>query len=470
MFESGALPFSQVPGVAFPALPPPRAAWAMALQFQLEQSRWWPRERLEAVQLQQAALLLEHARTHCVYYRQALRTVAPSGTTLDWARWRDIPLLTRDLLRTRLDEIRSDAPPPDHGPVGTINTSGSTGSPVVVARTRLNHLLWQAATLRDHLWHRRDLTGKLVAIRYLPADAATPDHNGLRLREAPGWGAATNELLPTGPSVTLDIQTDVPLQWEFLRRACPQYLLTYPSNLRALLQEARRRGERLDGLKEVLTVSEAIADGLREEVAGLLGVRLVDTYSTKEAGYIALQHPQLDHYLVQGEFCIVEVLHEDGSACQPGETGRVVLTDLHSFACPLIRYDVGDFAEVAPPSPCGSGLPALRRILGRVRNMLVHPDGRRLWPMFPDRKLRAAAPLRQYQFVQKAPDRIEANVVLEQPMTPGQAAALHAVIAESLGPAFHIEVRAVEHLGRTAAGKYEDFRCEIADPLQQANR
>jgi phenylacetate-CoA ligase len=159
----------------------------------------------------------------------------------------------------------------------------------------------------------------------------------------------------------------------------------------------------------------------------------------------------------------VEVLREDGNPCAPGEVGKVVLTDLHSFALPLIRYDVGDFAEVAPASPCGRGLPAIRRVLGRVRNMLVHADGRKVWPLFPDRRFSEIAPVRQYQIVQKSLDHIEARMVLEQPLTTAQGAALRDAIGTALGREFRIDVIEVEGIPRTAAGKFEDFRSEVAD-------
>jgi phenylacetate-CoA ligase len=463
MFDYGPLPFSEMPGVVFPALPPPRAAWAMALQVQLAQSEWWPRERLEAVQLQQAALLLEHARLHCPWYHELLPHAETSASSLTWQDWRQIPLLTRDTLRSQLTALSSTAPPKEHGKVGMISTSGSTGSPVLVPRTELNQMMWKAANLRDHLWHRRDLATTLVSIRYLSAASGAAEVNGVRLKERAGWGVATDEILATGRSIGVDICTDVARQWAFLREVRPEYLLTYPSNLRALVQEARRRGEQLPGLREARTVSEALPDDLREEVRQILGVRLVDAYSTKELGYVALQHPELDHYLVQAEFCIVEVLREDGNPCAPGEVGKVVLTDLHSFALPLIRYDVGDFAEVAPASPCGRGLPAIRRVLGRVRNMLVHADGRKVWPLFPDRRFSEIAPVRQYQIVQKSLDHIEARVVLEQPLTTEQGAALRDAIGTALGREFRIDVIEVEGIPRTAPGKFEDFRSEVAD-------
>jgi phenylacetate-CoA ligase len=55
-----------------------------------------------------------------------------------------------------------------------------------------------------------------------------------------------------------------------------------------------------------------------------------------------------------------------------------VVTPLHNFAMPLIRYAIGDYAEAGPPCACGRGLPVLARILGRARNLLTLPHGERI--------------------------------------------------------------------------------------------
>src|SRR5262249_57510260 len=103
---------------------------------------------------------------------------------------------------------------------------------------------------------------------------------------------------------------------------------------------------------------------------------------------------------VQSENLLLEVLDERGRPCGPGETGRVVVTTLHNFAMPLIRYAIGDYATVGPPCPCGRGLPVLTRIMGRARNMLTLPDGKQIWPYFAGENLSGLAPTRQYQLVQ----------------------------------------------------------------------
>jgi phenylacetate-CoA ligase len=89
-------------------------------------------------------------------------------------------------------------------------------------------------------------------------------------------------------------------------------------------------------------------------------------YSSDEAGYIALQCPEGEHYHVQSESLLLEVLDAAGSACMPGQVGRVIVTTLNNFAMPLVRYDTGGDAEVGPPCACGRGLPVLRSLVERA--------------------------------------------------------------------------------------------------------
>ena len=113
---------------------------------------------------------------------------------------------------------------------------------------------------------------------------------------------------------------------------------------------------------------------------------------------------------------LVEVIDAAGQPCAPGQVGRVVVTPLFNYAMPLLRYELGDYAEVGPPCPCGRGLPVLTRILGRERNaLLVAPTGERYWPAFGSRKFTEIAPIVQHQFVQKDAEWIEARLVTERP-------------------------------------------------------
>jgi phenylacetate-CoA ligase len=329
------------------------------------------------------------------------------------------------------------------------STSGSTGAPVRVLKTGLTDLMWRAVTLRDHVWHRRDLSAKLAAIRQ-----GAPDQTG------DNWGAATWGI-NTGPVAMLSMGRSADAQLDWLRAQRPQYLLTYPSNAAEIARRSMERREPLESLLEVRTLGELLAPETRELLGRAGDVPVIDMYSADEVGYIGLQCPANAYYHVQGESILVEVLDEHGAPCGPGETGRVVLTSLHNFATPLIRYEIGDYAELGPQCSCGRGLPVLRRVLGRVRNMLVTASGERYWPTFGLRSLSEAAPVRQAQFVQKSHSLVEARLVLEAPLTAEQSARVRERVLERLPAGFELRVLSVDSIERGAGGKFEDFLSEI---------
>jgi phenylacetate-CoA ligase len=143
------------------------------------------------------------------------------------------------------------------------------------------------------------------------------------------------------------------------------------------------------------------------------------------------------------------------------------VTPLHNLAMPLIRYDIGDAAEVGAPCPCGRGLPVIARILGRRQNMLRLPGGGRRWPLLSSGDLGAlvaAVPgLRQYRIVQVSLDALRVEIVAPGGVTEAEAAAAASWARRKFGEGFAVTVRPLEDLPRSAAGKTEDFVCEVPE-------
>jgi len=220
---------------------------------------------------------------------------------------------------------------------------------------------------------------------------------------------------------------------------------------------------RLPGLRQIRTMAEIVSPALRGDCREALGVEICDMYSSQECGYFALQCPGHDHYLVQAESVLLEVIDAEGQPCRSGETGRVVVTPLVNFAMPLLRYEIGDLATVGGASACGRGLPVLERILGRVRNMLVLPDGGKIWPAFGTKALMKVAPVRQYQFVQQDRTTVEARLVLWRPAMPAEEQALTAHILDNMPEGMQVVLTYVDDIPRSAGGKYEDFVCNVRD-------
>lgn len=451
---------SLLPGVAWPAMPGQQGVLLATLLAQFEQSQWWSREAVESAQLRQLRLLLDHARRHSPFHAARI-PVADSATTLVECL-AAIPVMRRADLQVRRADVDCSWLPPEHGEVSVCHSTGSTGEPVSLRRSGLNILIWMAMTLREHLWQGRDISLPLAIIR---AQFATDDdaRRGVSLQD---WGPPFNHLFVSGPSHGLNLQTDVVRQAEWLREIMPAYLLTYPSNLSALLDLAELDPERRAGLGrlvQVRTLGETLPDALRERCRSLLGIDIADAYSSQEVGVIAIECPQGGGYHVMAEGLVLELLRDDGSPCGEGEMGRVVVTDLHNFATPLIRYDLGDLAEAAGPCACGRGLPKLRRIMGRMRNLLQLPDGRRFWPLVGAFDYRQIAPVRQYQIVQHSLERVTLRLAVERPLSAAEEAGLTEKLVEFLGHRFTVDFDyCTPAIPRGPGGKFEDFVCEIA--------
>jgi phenylacetate-CoA ligase len=447
---------SAIKGIVFPPLPMARGASLLAVLGQLEQSQWWPTEQLEQKQREQLLLLLNHAVQTVPYYRQRLGSAGfQSVQSWDDGWWLDVPILRRQDVQEEREQLKSWSLPPDHGSTHLIQSSGSTGRPVQVLGTGVTRFYWDLITLREHQWHRRDFTRKLMAIR--------PDRldQGQERFSCESWGPPVDLVYHTGPSLIINSRVDVRQQIAWLQQSRPAYLLSLPTNLRELARLCDSEGLALTGLEQVRSYGETVTRELRDSIGAVWDVGLIDMYSSQEVGYMALQCPNYEHYHVQSETVLLEVLDENGRRCGPGEVGRVVVTVLHNFAMPLIRYEVGDFAEVGEACPCGRGLPVLRRIVGRSRNMIRTPDGRRYWPSFPAEKWLAMAPIRQIQLHQVALDTIELHVVIEGVLTQAQRDALTKSLRETLNYPFTVIFRPVNEIPAKPNGKYEDFICEL---------
>lgn len=446
---------SSLGGMAWPALPTGGAANLLALLYQLDRTQWWTPEQLRESQFRQLALLLKHACESVPFYRDRLGADFRAGAMVREEEFAALPSLSRAEVLAHGDALHGRAVPPSHGNVHRGQTSGSTGTPVSFLATDLTRLFWEAFNIRDHLWHRRDLGLKLATVR---PDRGSRDPGGISLAS---WSPAIAMTFENGPSAILHSTHTLDRQIEWLVAQDPHYVLTLASNLLELAREMARRNVRLPRLREARTFGDALRSEARAECAALLGVPVADMYTAQEAGYLALQCPERDHYHMQCENAIIEIVDEQGRPCAAGQVGKLLVTTLHNFAMPLIRYEIGDYAEAGAPCPCGRGLPVIRRVLGRERNLAVTPDGRKFYPSFAAEVWSQIAPIRQIQLAQKTPRRIEVRVAVARELSADEERELGAALRRALGHPYEFTFVRMEHIPRAASGKYEDFLCEI---------
>jgi phenylacetate-CoA ligase len=445
---------SGIKGIAWPPLTGSATPALPALVQQLETTQWLTAGEIAAAQFRQLREVAAHAEKYSPHFRTKLQAAGIQAQHLaDAEGLHSLPPLSRRELQSCGEDLFCRQLPQAHAPVTETRSSGSTGLTVVVRRTAINQLFWLAHTLREHLWHRRDFSGKLAVIRPDPA---------MRTLDLPNWGPPVSLLFDSGSSHAIPLATDVAQQADWLVKTDPDYLLTFPTNLSELAYQFEQHDLRLNRLRQIRSIGEMLTDDIRATARRVFHTEIADTYSSQEVGIVAVQCPHSGLYHVMAESLLLELLDDNGKPCAPGEIGRIVISDLHNFATPLIRYDIGDYAEAGPVCSCGRGLPTLKRIMGRQRNMLRLPDGRRYWPLTGSYRYREIAPIRQFQLIQRSLELVEVRLVSDAPVTPAQELQLTTIIHEWMGYPFCLKfVYFDSEIPRGSGGKFEEFISEV---------
>lgn len=448
----------QVTGSIFPKVISGPAATYLAMQYQLNHSQCWSHEKMREHQFRQITQLVQHAYKHVPLYREKFKHLGMHlNGKIDEYVFSHLPILKRAELQDNPENIKSQYIPPEHGKTGNASTSGSTGQPVKILTTDLSTLMWRAFTFREHFWFNRDFSKQLAAIRYAPHGTAEIKDN-ITSKE---WGPATNISFNTGPSSFLNSNVDIKDQAQWLIAQKPEYLMSHPSNIQALAEYFIEHNLHVPNLVEIRSHGEPVTEKLRHLCQQAWKCKLADIYSTVEVGYIALQCPRHDHYHIQSEGIYVEILDDNNQPCKPGEIGRVVVTPLHNFGSPLIRYEVGDYAEAGEQCDCGRTLPVIKRVLGRVRNMVKLPNGGQVWPEFGYADFDNIKKIKQLQLIQHKIDAIEAKIVVSSPLTTEEENQLVKIWQRNFHYPFKINFTYVDLIPRGPSGKFEEFKSAI---------
>lgn len=423
----------------------------MAIFSQMQFIERMPPEQQNRLQMRQIERVLRFAHETVPFYRESLDGIKciPDGE-MDEAFFSSLPLLTRSEIQSAGLELRATRTPPEHGPVYLQRTSGSTGKPIEVATTGLRAVMSHAHTLRTQYWNRFDVTQKSVEIRTAYKPGAEPKN---RVWSVLPW---------SGPSKRLDINLPISELFDQFINEAPSSVLSHPYTLMLLAERSRETGIQPTHLATVRSFAEMVTPNIRQTLREVWNVPVIDSYSATEIGIIAHQCPENETLHVQPENVRVEVLDDNGNQCKPGTSGRVVLTPLQNFASPLIRYEIGDYAEVGESCSCGRTLPVLSRILGRHRNLCVLKNGERFFPEI-QADLKSFGHLRQFQAYQKTLEDIDLKIVATRPFTQTEKSEVQSIVQKKFHYPFRVNIIEVDDIPRAANGKFEEFKSDIPE-------
>lgn len=422
----------------------------------VEHLQWYTPAKMESLQNTKLRALVAHHVKESPWFGDRIKNsgLLPRDISVD--QLSKIPLLGRRDIQSAKEDFFAKNMHEDHGKPGIVKTSGSTGEPVTIRATDIVGMFYHACNLLEITWNKRNPQSRLAVIRA----------GQFKTGEYPDWGMPASALMKTGPLMAINITEDIRKQIEIIDEFKADMLVVYPNNLAALLDLWKDRGT-VPALKHIKCVGETVSDHLRSRVKDMFNLKIEDSYSSQELGTIANQCSDGLYHTMDFNL-IVEVLDADGNQVAEGETGRVVVTDLHNYASPMIRYDIGDYAVRGNLCTCGRGLLTLKKVIGRERNLILRADGSRYWPMvgmyqFDDLDFI----IRRYQVIQHDRVDVEYKIVTDDPITAEQEAALIAIAQNALGDEFKIRVtRQAEDFPVAPNGKFEEFVCKATADIK----
>jgi phenylacetate-CoA ligase len=432
---------------------------------EMQAVQWLPAEQLRKRSQDRLAALLRHAATHVPFYRNVCRGagVRPEELT-GLAHLAVFPVLGKADYREKpaADFVADNVPA--YRRIER-STSGSTGEPLAFSLDRNALPVIFASHLFYDSWIGLRPFDRYVRI-VSPPGPVPPAHQapaGFRVRQE-----VTRRLQQLYEGYT---QRKLPV-WEVdSRRAIeifheiekfrPAFILGYTSALADIGDELRSRGMALTGRpRGVITVAEALTPVRRSAIERYFLAPITNRYGLRELGSWSAQsctaRPESFH--INTELVVCEILRDDGSPAPPGETGRVVLTDLWNFARPFIRYFTGDLAMAdAGPCACGRGFPLMGPIDGRSQECLRTVSGKIIGPTVLGHYLFVYHDhhdaIREYQLVQETRDQVRLSVVPTQGWRDGVGELIQNELENLLGKDMAVRIEKVAEIPPDKSGK-----------------
>lgn len=365
----------------------------------LERENWSP-HRWKTWKEERLAYVLHRAATQVPYYREQWIARRRGGDKASWQYLENWPILEKDAVRESPKAFVADDR--DVRRMFREQTSGTTGKPMTLWWGLQTVREWYAlAEARWRKWNgvsRHDrwlmLGGQLI----IPVNKSKPPfwvwNRGLNQVYM-----STYHLSPRFSKYYLDA----------IDRYQPAYMMGYSSAMTTLAQMVLESGRQDIRLAVAVANAEPLYDYQRKVIAEAFKCPVRETYGMGEIVIGASECPA-ERLHLWPEVGWVEVM-DDGYVLPDGNTGELVCTGLFNADMPLIRYKVGDRAKLLGESSncsCGRLLPEISRIEGRSNDVLIAPDGRRVYWVNP---VFYGLPLCEAQIIQEDLDCLRVRYV-----------------------------------------------------------
>lgn len=323
--------------------------------------------------------ILEFAKTETDYYAQN------GGEVDDLDSW---PILTKEIIGTHFKELQSH-----QIRKGRYQNSsgGSTGNPTTLIQD-LEYRIWGHATL-DY-YFRQFLDVEQYDVPHVILWGSERDT--MRQKDLPQqvYSWLTNTVFLNSFAVT-------PARWkqyvEIINRVKPVYIKGYTSSLYELALYVQKNGQLTHKPKFLYSTAETLFPHIRQTLEEVFGCKVYNFYGSREVGTTAGECREGNVHI----FTFNNIVEIESGKASTEVGGRVLVTNLHNYSLPVIRYEIGDTAILGKHKcACGSKLPMIAKITGRIADHFRKRDGTMIYGDFFSHLLYGKLWIKQFQVLQ----------------------------------------------------------------------
>lgn len=404
--------------------------------------------------------MLRFSRSNVPYYRDIFKDL--SITEDDIANdplgvLRLMPLLDRSVLRDRFEDLKAR----DLGNRRWyLNSSGgSTGEPVQFVQDAQYHAASMANKYLFDEWSGCSLGMPKVLLWGSERDLLVGKES---FRARVGRWLRNECPLNAFRTTTADMFQFV----ETINRVRPVQLLAYVDIATELANFIENEGLCVYSPKSVMTTAGTLYPHMREVIERVFRAPVFNRYGSREVGDIACECEKAEGLHINPSTHHVEILRPDGSYCDPGEIGEVVVTLLTNEAMPLLRYRIGDMAAWTDETcSCGRQWPLLKEVSGRIMDVLRRKDGSSVTPayfvhFFGVVERGDLSFIKKYQLIQEDFDSLRLLIVsdlaADQVMSNIEKArgVIEQIVRRVMGDSCQLSIECVPDIPKTSSGKY----------------
>jgi phenylacetate-CoA ligase len=406
----------------------------------LEQSQWWSPDQLQQFQWRELQSLLKHTVQTVPYYKKKYAAagidIRDIRTMEDFAK---LPPLTRDEVNSYREALCSKV---QTSKLVAHATGGSSGRPTQFFIT-VDSYDWRcAASARAYSWSGHRIGERTLYLWGAPLSKVS-GFDSIKMRV---YTFLRREFVVPTFTQTGELWRQTLKDCE---RFSPRFIVGYVSSIEEFAEFLLSEGLTVRGIKAVIAAAEPVYASTRQLVAQAFAAPIFNAYGSREFMSIASECDRQEGLHIHSENLLVET--EFPSSEAPSE---FLVTDLHNYGMPFIRYRIGDTGMLGNSvCPCGRGLPLIRSVEGRVLQALRTRTGRVVPGEFFPHLLKDVLEIREFQAQQISLDEIVLSVVLRRPLSDGSKTLIHREIAKVFGSDIRIPIRPVDNIPRCPSGK-----------------